>query len=64
MEKDFKHNSSGYFDPTAFEAVKRIDAEDRVSKLMSVIRYVTTLAGFEIQGRITFVDKKTGRIYK
>lgn len=64
MEKDFKRNSSGYFDPTAFEAVKRIDSEDRVSKLMSVIRYVTQLAGFEIQGRITFVDKKTGRIYK
>lgn len=64
MEKDFKRNSSGYIDPTAFEAIKRISVEDRLSKLMSVIRYVTQLAGFEIQGRITFVDKKTGRIYK
>jgi len=64
MEKDFKRNSSGYIDPTAFEAIKRIGVEDRLSKLMSVIRYVTQLAGFEIQGRITFVDKKTGKIYK
>ena len=59
-DNDFKRNASGYFDPTAFEAVKKVQTEERIKDLIGVIRYITRLAGFEIEGRITFRDKKTG----
>lgn len=64
MDKDFKRNSSGYYDPTAWDAVKNINAENRIKKLLDVIHSIASIAGFEIQGRITFMDTKTGKVYK
>lgn len=63
-DNDFKRNASGYFDPTTFEAAKKVQTEERIKDLIGVIRYITRLAGFEIEGRITFRDKKTGKIWR
>lgn len=63
-------NAEGYYDPTAGTAYANITAEahkgdaDRlaaISALMPVLRMTAELMGFEIVGRITFKDKKTGK---
>jgi hypothetical protein len=63
--QEFKKNSSGYSDPTAFEAVKNIDADTaRFQKLLNTIFYICELAGFHIEERIVIRDLKTGKIYR
>lgn len=63
-------NEEGYADPTAYEAIKRVDsAKDREETvrfydLLDTILYICKLAGFELEDRITLKDKKTGRIWK
>ena len=37
---------------------------DRVSTLISAIKDMCGLAGFEVSGRITLVDKKTGKVWR
>ena len=37
---------------------------DRVSTLISAIKDICGLAGFEVSGRITLVDKKTGKVWR
>ena len=44
----YGHNPSGAADPTRTQ----------------VLRYVADGAGFEIVGRVTLIDKRTGRVYK
>lgn len=60
-----KKNSEGYSDPTAFEALRNINKEDeRFHKLLYTIFYLCELAGFDIEGRIVLIDKKTGRVWR
>lgn len=61
-----RKNGEGYSDPTAYAAIKNIESveDEKFNRLIRTIFSVATLAGFEIQGRITFVSKETGRIYK
>lgn len=61
---DLKKNGEGYYDPTAYEAIKKINEEERFYKLLHTIFYICRLAGFEVYGRINLRDKKTGRIWK
>ena len=64
-DRDLRKNAEGYSDPTAYEAIKNIDKEDaRFHKLLYTIFYICNIAGFEIEGRIVLVDKKTGRIWR
>lgn len=63
------YNSSGYADPTAFEALKPIiqeeqEMEEQVSDLVFAIKMICDLAGFEVMGRIKFKHKKTGKEFK
>jgi len=45
-----------------YEAIKNIDKEnERFHKLLRIIFYICDIAGFEIEGRIVLVDKKTGQ---
>lgn len=61
---DDRYNSHGYRDPTAYAAIKAITAEEqRFKKLLQTIFSLCEIAGFEIQGRITLVDRKTGRVW-
>lgn len=62
---DLKRNASGCYDPTAYEAIKKVDEEDeRFHKLLHTIFYICKLAGFEIEGRIVLTDVKTGRTWR
>ena len=62
---ELKRNGSGYTDPTAYKALKRIDKnEKRVTRVIKALQEVAHLAGFEIEGRITLIDKKTGDIWR
>lgn len=46
-------NKEGYSDPTAYEALRKIDEEDaRFHRLLDMIFYLCELAGFRIEGRI------------
>lgn len=62
---DLRKNAEGYLDLTAYEAMKHMEKEDeRFHKLLHTIFYLCELAGFEIEGRIVLVDKKSGRIWR
>jgi hypothetical protein len=70
-DRDLMRNGSGYFDPTAYEAIKNIDKKTRTDKnserfykLLHTIFHVCELAGFRIEGRIRLVDTRTGRIWE
>lgn len=63
MNKD-NLNGSGCKDFTAYEALRNIEKEEQVKKLLSTIHYITNLAGFRIEGRITLKDKRTGKTWR
>ncbi|OPX92166.1 MAG: hypothetical protein A4E52_00107 [Pelotomaculum sp. PtaB.Bin013] len=64
-DRDLRKNAEGYFNPTAYEAIKNIEKEnERFHKLLHTIFYICEVSGFEIEGRIVLVDKKTGRIWR
>lgn len=65
MSKNEKRNSEGYFDLTAYEAIKGISKdEERFHKLLDVIFHLCDLSGFHIEERIVIRDKKTGKIWR
>ena len=58
-------NSEGYKDTTAYQAIKNLEKEDeKFQKLLHMIFDICELSGFEIEGRIVLVNKKTGRIWR
>lgn len=63
-----KLNASGCKDMTDFKALQNVTREEkdkvRLEKLLTTIFYICDLAGFRIDGRITFQDKKTGKIWR
>lgn len=68
---DLKRNGSGYIDPTAYKAIKKVDKEikednekARFYKLLETIFSICDLAGFHVEGRIVLKDKKTGKIWR
>lgn len=62
---EFKKNASGYTDPTAYAAIKNIDAEnERFQKLLTAIFTICDLAGFHLEERIVVRDKRTGKIWR
>ena len=64
-DKDLRINGSGCFDPTAYEAIRNIEADDdRFHKLLHVIFDMCELSGFRLDGRIILVDQETGKIYR
>lgn len=63
-----KLNSSGYMDPTAYEALSRIEAEEkaqaRFEKFLDTIFKICELSGFHIENRIIVKDLRTGKVFK
>lgn len=58
-------NQEGYADPTASSAIRNATREEKkVTALISVIKDIAGLAGYEIVGRIELMDKASGRKYK
>lgn len=62
---ELKRNGSGYYDPTAWRAIKNVTEEEkRVSVVIKTLQSVAHLAGFHIEGRIVLRDKETGEIWR
>ena len=62
-------NSEGYRDPTAGEAVGTVAREEKkrneaVTSLITMLKQIISLAGFEMVGRIVLRDRKTGKEYR
>ena len=62
-------NNSGCPDPTAYEAMKRIQMEERLSDenarlVVTTIKNILDLSGFELVERIQIRHKKSGKIYR
>jgi hypothetical protein len=52
---------------TAYEAIKKTDAEaeqERLGKVIKTIKNICELAGFSIEGRIVLKDKRTGKVWR
>ena len=66
MNQDPRKNASGYQDPTAYEAITNVknEQDERCHKVISLIKKLCNITGFDIQGRIILVDQKTGRIHR
>ena len=68
-DADFRKNSSGYSDPTAYQGTRNIIREEdaqqkRVATLIGVLKYIIDAAGFDLLARIEIRDRKTGREYR
>ena len=64
-------NGSGYYDPTAYKALENVNkqqsqnhVDDSAHMVISTIRNILHLSGFELIGRIQIKHKKSGKIYK
>lgn len=67
MSYNEKRNASGCYDPTAYYAIKKADAEaelERFHKVLDTLRSVCELSDFSIEGRVVLRDKRTGRIWR
>lgn len=67
-EKDLRRNEEHYLDPTPYEAFQNLEkfeiGYERFRRVLHIIFQVCALAGFEIEGRIVLIDKKTGRVWR
>lgn len=64
-DNDIRKNGSGYYDPTAYQAIRNIDADDeRFHKLLDTIFAICELSDFHIEERIVIKDKRTGKIWR
>lgn len=66
-------NKEGYHDQTAGEAMGTVAKEERkeerernaaVTTLITMLKQIIRLAGFELVGRIVLKDKVTGKEYR
>ena len=63
--KDLKYNGSGCYDPTAYEAICKLESEQKlISNLIRHIQKDCHDRGYEIQGRVVLKNKKTGRTWR
>ena len=64
-EINFNINASGVNVFTGGDAISNVDKDSaRFREFIHVIFYICKLAGFKIDGRVTFVDKRTGKVWK
>lgn len=62
-------NKEGYADPTAGAAIheaetKKKEYNPEVTNLVSVLKQMIDIAGYEMVGRIVLRDKDTGKEYR
>lgn len=64
-KKEMGSTCGGYVDTTAYAAIKKqSDEERRFHQLLRTIFYIVNVAGFNLEGRIRLVDRRTGRIWE
>lgn len=62
---NLRKNASGYYDPTAYQAIMNVDADaDRCNKLIHMIKDMCDLAGFKVDGRIVLIDQETVKVWR
>lgn len=65
---DMKRNGSGYPDPTAYKAIKNVEAANdskaRFGKLLNAVFAMCDAYGFHLEEHIIVKDKKTGKIWR
>ena len=60
-----RKNHEGYDDPTAYEAIKHLEAEyERHRKLIGCILRICELSGFKVEEHIVLRDLRTGKIWR
>lgn len=64
-----RKNSEGYSDPTAYEAMSKIQRDEiaqqkRVAELVNVLKYIIDKAGFDLLSRIEIRDRRTGKDFR
>lgn len=66
MNNDLRKNGSGYYDPTAYKAIKNVDKDEdeRFHTLLETLFYIIDLAGFEVEGRIILRNKKSRKVWR
>lgn len=66
-DNDLKRNGSGYYDPTAYSVMKKIESDmetERFHKLLNAIFDICELSDFHIEERLIIKDKRTGRVWR
>lgn len=69
-DHDLKYNGEGYVDPTAYEALSNVEAEQvcseryRFNRLRGCLLRVCELAGFKIEGPLVLRDLRTGKVWR
>lgn len=66
-DKELFYNASGYADPTAYAAVRKVEhdeAVENVNRLIKDIKAVIAQSGFILLNRIELKDPKSGIIFK
>lgn len=71
-DNELKRNGSGYYDPTAYEAIKHTEnkersfdkSDEKFYKLLNSIFDICELAGFHVENRIVLKEKETGKIWR
>lgn len=62
---DYRKNAEKYPDPTAYGVIRSENQEEkRLSTLIYVLKYIISLAGYDLIARIQLRDKKTGKEYR
>ena len=60
-----RRNPEGYLDLTAHEALTNaMELDNRVNKLIKVLKGMIEIAGFELVARIEIKDKDSGRVFR
>ena len=71
-DNEIRRNGSGYYDPTAYAAIKNAESKERsfdksdekFYKLLNSIFDICELAGFHVENRIVLKEKETGKIWR
>lgn len=64
IKENLHRNGSGCNDYVAYKAIKKADADrDKLNWLIDTLHKISNYAGFSIEERIVFRDKRSGKIY-
>ena len=69
-DNDLKRNAEGYYDPTAYVALSKIEAEradaekQRFLRLRGCLLRVCELAGFKLEGPLILRDLRSGKEWR
>lgn len=67
VDKELFYNGSGCADPTAYNAIRKVEhdrAVESVNRLIKEIKALITDNGFVLLNRIELKDEKSGIIFK